>query len=716
MHYWCCLLFLLLSVTPVTAQPLPPLIPYTDGKLWGYADTNGHVVIVPQWPGVALFRGNTAVVMSGDSADNPRNSTYALIDKKGAYIIPPSRNWNGTYAGWRGGLNASDGQGNQGMIDTLNNIEIPFAWQNTAVKLSPDSLYKAVAKDGLTGVINRDNQLIVPCRYQDVSFVGNVNGAAAFMVRDTGNATGGNVYGVIDAQGTILVPIGYNDILYGLWTEGEGFRTRKVISKEPGQQVYEGAFISAAGGEERKQKDLSFDYYRDRYIRQGNYYLYQHNTAGYALLDTNRKVVIPCCKTIAANEDTVFLYEARQGDHAETVTYTYLDARTLAPLAAPRVVTYYREERRFGPPAGICGNGVRAWAEARKRENALPEVNYEGRYTRRFFKDSLFLEVQGYAGNGPFPGGSCRQQGGYAADMKGRQVPHPFGDRAGASIIVYSSRLYDSTGFLYGRQGHSAIVDLYGRYVVPPLPAGYYITGFNPCDGLVAVKTPGDNSALLDTGGALLSEIKGKELRGAYTWKGRNYTYVVSSTEAHGSPLDWSGYYVVEKIKLADEKGNIVPATAAYEIQGAMLCNGKTTALTLTDTAGMMGIFSPGGENMFPEVNFKHRFLNVSPEGMILARDTNNGNGKLLNIHGRDLLNGMPLRTMVQAIGRPVKNFFREQSFADSTVDGLYIATAESGASFYIDRNGRIYKAGLMTTVHKKERNAAKNQELHGAH
>jgi len=701
MRYLCNLLLLLLLTRPAFSQPLPELIPYTDGKLWGYADTNGRLIIPPQWAGVELFKGNTAVVISGDSTPNASSNTYALINKKGTYIIPPSRNWRGTYSGWRGPLNARDAQGNWGMIDTLNRTEIPFTWQAATIKLDPDSLYKVVTKDGLMGVINRYNELIIPCRYNAVSSMPRINGVEIFLVADAQNP---RLQGVIDANGKVRIPLGYNSIAYGVWPEGEGFLTRKEVRHEHTDKVtYEQSFISADGREEQKRKDANADH-KKRYIRQGSYYLYGNNNRGYALLNARKKVLIPCCQVIAANKDTVFLYKAEYSGNRETVTRTYLNACSLKQLTAPEVLVYYREEVQSWPPQGTCVNGVRAWYAAKQGRDHLPEVNYKGRWGHRFFRDGLLWSVQEFCGNGPNYRSVHGWYNGYYADL----VPAGIARRylsslagEGDYVTVYSEPMYDSLGTLSGRQSHYAVVDHNARYVVPPLPDGYYIEGFNPHDGLVTARARGGNGALFNTKGILLSEIKGKEPRGAYSWENKIYTYVITSTV-----FQRDEDRIVEKIKLADDKGILIPSLSAYQVKSAMIRNGKTAALVLTDSLERMGIFSPGGENLYPAVNFKYRFLNVSADGMIFARDSLNRSGKLVDAHNRDLLSGMKPVHVSTATNRSVNISFRQDPAGQyKTIDGLYIATIPTNenpdkrASFYIDRNGRIYKAGLMTSA-----------------
>ena len=61
LRYLFCLLFIGLACL-VKSQPLPALIPYTDGKLWGYCDSTGIVKIPPQWDEANFFIDDKAIV------------------------------------------------------------------------------------------------------------------------------------------------------------------------------------------------------------------------------------------------------------------------------------------------------------------------------------------------------------------------------------------------------------------------------------------------------------------------------------------------------------------------------------------------------------------------------------------------------------------------------------------------------------------------------
>ncbi|MCX6187389.1 MAG: WG repeat-containing protein [Bacteroidetes bacterium] len=72
------LIFFQILTFGIQAQKLPDFIPFRQGELWGYSDSNKYILITPQYYNASLFHGNCAIV--DDSA-----STY-LINKQNIKI------------------------------------------------------------------------------------------------------------------------------------------------------------------------------------------------------------------------------------------------------------------------------------------------------------------------------------------------------------------------------------------------------------------------------------------------------------------------------------------------------------------------------------------------------------------------------------------------------------------------------------------------------
>jgi hypothetical protein len=58
------LLLFFISVTDISAQRLPDLIPYRKGNLWGYCDSTKRMVIEPRFERAFFFKNGVAIVRS----------------------------------------------------------------------------------------------------------------------------------------------------------------------------------------------------------------------------------------------------------------------------------------------------------------------------------------------------------------------------------------------------------------------------------------------------------------------------------------------------------------------------------------------------------------------------------------------------------------------------------------------------------------------------
>ncbi len=701
------LLLIILCSFTVNGQSLPALIPYNSGDKWGYADTNGNIIIAPQWDKANFFIGDKAMVGIQDRSGRSNNIIYCLIDRKGDYIIPPSRHWTGEYTGWSGQLNANTDVFHWGMIDTNNRELIPFDWQPTYHTVIPDSLYKVVMQNNLAGIIDRNNQVVIPCRYNSIISCCGLEKLDAFMVTDTGTPRKPNMYGVIDIHNKVLLPMKYHDIAYEEPEKGKGFF--RVIwatnNDSPGYNyTYQGKCIDAVSGKEIKLKQIN----GKQYIKQGNYYLYGDGR-GYALLDSNKKQLLPCCNVQSVSKDTVYLETSKnRGEDSIVVTKAYLRTSNLQPYAPPAVSVYHSKKIEFGPPPGTCGNGVRAWHEYQAWYNDLPFVNIDGRKSKEFYKDSFFFRVQGYMTPGPLP----RSTHGYVSQNYeiGLLKDNINWDKKLAGVPILVSGEIPGN---YSVGNYSAVVDENGKYLVKPLK-NWHILSYDTATGFASARLnyPNRYSIFNANGDSLIHSVD-KQLTGAIEWQDKMYTYIV--THEHSDNINSNGNFdldnmsVTRFVKLADEQGNIIPALSKYHVKGGLYNFNGVEGTVVTDSSERMGLVMPDGKDVLPHINFKYKFLTIVPNGWILARDTFNHPGVLLDADNREIIPGMKLLYLQEASYIPKFSNRLAQGETLQHLPGIYMATSapdEKGLSttYYIDKYGRAYKDRLIKAATKRTR------------
>jgi hypothetical protein len=156
------ILFLLtLQTLQLAAQPLPELIPYRKGKLWGFADSTGKIRIEPQWGGVHFFEGDYARISAGGK--------NGLINRKGEVVVKP---------------------------DYLIGEEI-----------APG--YYCIGREQ-KGVINRKGQVIIKPVYESVMEIA----PGYFRVKRYNEDRTGILVGLVDSTGKELLPASYYSIEY----------------------------------------------------------------------------------------------------------------------------------------------------------------------------------------------------------------------------------------------------------------------------------------------------------------------------------------------------------------------------------------------------------------------------------------------------------------------------------------------------------------------
>lgn len=164
------LLMILLFCCGFAYAQKPKLIPYRDGKKWGYSDWDGKVVIQPQWDEAEPFRGSRAVVKLAMPLDKwGKNKAVCLIDETGKYIIPPSFHWNGEWDENREQPNAYGDDGKAGWVDTNGFVKIPLRYDNARYRTHHpcgNRDFISVLKDEKEGMVNESGQEVLPARYR----------------------------------------------------------------------------------------------------------------------------------------------------------------------------------------------------------------------------------------------------------------------------------------------------------------------------------------------------------------------------------------------------------------------------------------------------------------------------------------------------------------------------------------------------------------------
>lgn len=154
------LLFLLIlqAVMPLRAQTI---FPQKSGGLFGYIDTTGKWVIAPRFAQAGPYLRNRAVAT--------RNDSLFMVYKMGKLVyLPGLRNYNYLNGEHFAVQNRS---GKWALADSLLHPVSDFAY--TRIE-SLDTLFR-VQMNGLWGLTDARNRLLLPCRFSSVSRLSNGN-------------------------------------------------------------------------------------------------------------------------------------------------------------------------------------------------------------------------------------------------------------------------------------------------------------------------------------------------------------------------------------------------------------------------------------------------------------------------------------------------------------------------------------------------------------
>ncbi|MEM1327384.1 MAG: WG repeat-containing protein [Bacteroidota bacterium] len=159
---------------------------------WGYIDTLGKTIIVPQYAQIKAYKAGHALVNDGEK--------WGVVNRKGKAVVPFRYDAIDFLKGSEQPLLKVHIQSFQyGLLDTLGNIAIGARFEEIGM-LSENMV--AVQKGGQWGFVDEDGQQVIPNRYQQVQSFSDGMAAA----RQNGK------WGFIDRNGKVVVPFQFGRV------------------------------------------------------------------------------------------------------------------------------------------------------------------------------------------------------------------------------------------------------------------------------------------------------------------------------------------------------------------------------------------------------------------------------------------------------------------------------------------------------------------------
>ncbi len=269
------------------------LIPYRDGNLWGYANANAQIKIPLQYQYASRFYNNIAYVKKGQD--------YFFINEKGEKLS--NINWIDT--GEKTTFESNSGyltDSKSYILKHSNTNQYKNSWFDGS-RLSNQGLLKVYNKNERVGVIDIYGKIVVPTRYDDISFLNE-----GMIVTKLDNALG-----VYTKEGKEVIPPRY-DIIYDF---NDGMARVKKIE-------YEG-MISSTG-----EEIISFRSKFRQVTKEGNYIRVIDTKDRQGLYDLQGKLIVPVSYTsINLINDYFFI-----GKKEKTSGYVLIATTTLKPYSA----------------------------------------------------------------------------------------------------------------------------------------------------------------------------------------------------------------------------------------------------------------------------------------------------------------------------------------------------------------------------------------------
>ncbi len=678
------------------AQQLPDLIPYNNNNHWGYADTNGNVIIPAQWSQASFFIGDRARVGIGES-QNYSYSCIATINKAGNYIIPPSRHWSGAYIGWSSQLNSFDSTGLWGLIDTNNNLIIPYQWQApsySSFNMSLTDSYKVVTSGGVNGLIDRNNKLVIPCNYSSISYQSLLyDRLRAFVVADPDNTNGSNQFGVVDINGNTLIPTRYSSITYLEQGGQKGFLLK--VSTVGGNGI--SRWLDYPSMKEGTPPVGGLDQIQKETLKYG-YILSGDNN--FTLMDTNRSVLIPCCSIQKINKDSIVEYNTVIKGDSMIIKESYRHTNTLQLFDSVVKFIYRQPYDRAFRHTQICGTGARMRSEQRNLMpmDIMPQLIVNGYASEYFFKDSFIYKVESLIDQDPL----VPIRNSYALEQM-------YKDKDNLLYCIKGDVRGSHSDF--DPREYTAIVDGNVNYVVPPMKA-LQIKSYNRKDDILIVS--GRNTHYwfagyggLDSKGNVLFDLKDKEVVGAFRWHGKLYLYqgYNASITATGNKQLFYPRGGLRYIRVVDTAGNIAEAwrhiIAFALVPDSILAPGEK-GFYVRDSTDKVSIVDPAGNRIYPHLCGKYKLLSYAGNGFFLAADTINNN-KLVDINDKEVVPGLHVLGALDKNVRYAGGYQPGIEYPGLMPVYAYMHDKAEAQNFFIDNKGIAY-TGIVPHTQKVKR------------
>lgn len=164
---------------------------------WGYLDTNGQVIIAPQFDAVRNFNQGLAAVNSAGK--------WGMIDTAGNWIIKPS--FQGIWAFNNGLARVKVFEKGHGFIDRSNRLIIPPEYEEAY----DFSSYRSRIKEGAYyGYIDKQNRQVIPPTF---AYASDFIKGKAVVKKD-------EKYGLIDTSGNWIIKNEYDRVQYDSFMDG----------------------------------------------------------------------------------------------------------------------------------------------------------------------------------------------------------------------------------------------------------------------------------------------------------------------------------------------------------------------------------------------------------------------------------------------------------------------------------------------------------------